>query len=1337
MRKSFCKKLTAVIFVLLLVVETCVLPVAAISQQVISEKQPETDAGLSEQSFETQCAVLNVWNTGYNAEITLTNTGTKTIHNWMLEFQTDDKITDLWNGSIHYQEANIYRIKNAGWNQDIKPGCFITIGYTAQCGEEIKEPQEYRILSFQEQAQENLYEINAVITDAWETGYIMQVSVENLSEAPIEHWQLTFDFEKQIKNLWNAEVEAHSDNGYSIHNTSDNANINIGEKIWFGFEVVTQNYEQSFPQNIKLDKTCFESDTENRDYLDALYAYYGIDRNIEDNDKDGISDIIEMTVLGLHPAMADSDENGILDGDEDYDEDGLSNLLEIELKTDPANADSDYDGLTDGEEQNIYFTNPLEEDTDKDTLTDYEEVQLGTNPLEADEEKFFTQELPQENIDLDSTEEGLLMPTVTMDMAGYISSHVYVSEAEQDVFLSNRSIMGKPIVLYNDNDAGSKNATLTFDISQLEESLGSNNMKNMVICKLDGYVPKPEDSEEDEINKDEKETENYAYVPLDTSYSWEDSSISASIDGSGVYMVVNELEFLNSLGLDFLSPAEAEPDLTMGQADVVFVVDTTTSMSNIIHQVAANIIHLTETLEKEHHLQINFALIEYKDIKENGENSTQIHKNGESAWYLDAAKFAQEVKWLQAWGGGDYPESMVDALGMAATLDYRENAEKFVIAVTDDDYKIENRYGYESLEEVVQTLHDAGIITSVVAPSKVEETYSCMIDEGGVFCDIDEDFSKELEALISIIAAAVNDGTWYLLDTYDYVKLDRAYEELGDVDSDGDGLTDAKELGTLSGADFSGFANNLLSHYRGNLSAAQIQNIANAIDNGYFFKNVYMAISNPKMEDTDMDGIPDSKDAKPRSSVQPARLCHKNFRLHSGVTDVASKKSATIAYNISYDLNFADFFGDNKKYNQRLCKASSVFAGLAYDAGSGESSTAADDYYCISYDKSSSTKRITGAMSRHGFKNIVTYNIGSDTHQTKCYIGIKNVASGKWKKQVVAVIIKGTNGTAAQWSSNFNIGMGLKKGIDADEDWGDVSNHKGFSIAANRVYDKVASYVEDYRDKDIGLVYWVTGHSRGAAIANLLSARLVDDNNKVFAYTFATPNTTTNSSRAFSKYDCIFNTVNARDFVPTVPCTAWGFGRYGKTANITMDSSMKKTWKIRMKGAYKIFKEMANYNEMSEKSLKKLVNALAGITEDRESIYEYGDEEQVLKEKKKKDLFDAKGNVLPQFMPKTMYEEMEKVKGYEVVSSKDVNNYQVKQSPMFFMQLVAATMPGDNELDNNRIKKTSFMWYKVASKYKHAKTELEKAILLKGISHAHYADSYIIIANRAKAANYK
>jgi transglutaminase-like putative cysteine protease len=93
-------------------------------------------------------------------------------------------------------------------------------------------------------------------------------------------------------------------------------------------------------------------------------------------------DILEL----INSSKLDSDNDGIKNHlDTDDDNDGLSDLEEIELGTNPFSKDTDRDGLTDSDEVNNHGTSPLNTDSDSDGLTDsYELLVSDTNPLEYD-----------------------------------------------------------------------------------------------------------------------------------------------------------------------------------------------------------------------------------------------------------------------------------------------------------------------------------------------------------------------------------------------------------------------------------------------------------------------------------------------------------------------------------------------------------------------------------------------------------------------------------------------------------------------------------------------------------------------------------------------------------------------------------------------------------------------------------------------------------------------------------------------------------------------------------------------------------------------------------------
>lgn len=106
-----------------------------------------------------------------------------------------------------------------------------------------------------------------------------------------------------------------------------------------------------------------------------------------DSDGDGCDDCASGFFLPASDG-ADFDGDGMCDsGDDDDDNDGLSDLDESSYGTDPFNNDSDWDGLLDGTEVNANIDlcpNPAIADSDGDTLFDGNEVVAGTNPCAAD-----------------------------------------------------------------------------------------------------------------------------------------------------------------------------------------------------------------------------------------------------------------------------------------------------------------------------------------------------------------------------------------------------------------------------------------------------------------------------------------------------------------------------------------------------------------------------------------------------------------------------------------------------------------------------------------------------------------------------------------------------------------------------------------------------------------------------------------------------------------------------------------------------------------------------------------------------------------------------------------
>lgn len=140
---------------------------------------------------------------------------------------------------------------------------------------------------------------------------------------------------------------------------------------------------------------------------------------------------------------------------------------------------------------------------------------------------------------------------------------------------------------------------------------------------------------------------------------------------------------------------------------------------------------------------------------------------------------------------------------------------------------------------------------------------------------------------------------------------------------------------------------------------------------------------------------------------------------------------------------------------------------------------------------------------------------------------------------VVVITLRGT--LKKEWYSNFDIGKNIRE----------TNVHQGFDNARNFALEKLKMFIGNYGIDRDHTKFLVTGHSRGAAVANLLSKSLIDTygTDNVYAYTFATPNTTLDSEANSSRYSSIFNFVNPEDFIAHIPLSQWGFTKYGTTIN--------------------------------------------------------------------------------------------------------------------------------------------------------------------------------------------
>lgn len=197
----------------------------------------------------------------------------------------------------------------------------------------------------------------------------------------------------------NGKVDLGEDN--PLDDDQDNDGANDGAELSVGLDInnpdtdgdgILDGYEQDWnvssdgndglvnAKDTDSDNDGLLDNEEDKD-LDGIFEPYGGDNGnetnptVQDTDSDGLSDFAEL-------------QNNTNPNSNDTDMDGLEDLDELVIYTTNAtNPFSDGDDLTDGEEVRGdfgYVTDPLQSDTDEDGLYDHEEIDLGYNPLNSD-----------------------------------------------------------------------------------------------------------------------------------------------------------------------------------------------------------------------------------------------------------------------------------------------------------------------------------------------------------------------------------------------------------------------------------------------------------------------------------------------------------------------------------------------------------------------------------------------------------------------------------------------------------------------------------------------------------------------------------------------------------------------------------------------------------------------------------------------------------------------------------------------------------------------------------------------------------------------------------------
>ena len=114
----------------------------------------------------------------------------------------------------------------------------------------------------------------------------------------------------------------------------------------------------------------------------------------------------------------------------------------------------------------------------------------------------------------------------------------------------------------------------------------------------------------------------------------------------------------NSTGKTVVS--ESEDMKIANNADIIFAIDSTGSMGSYIDSVKENLTNFVTSLN-EKGVSLNMSVVEFRDIEEDGTDSTIYYNFDGSKWTSDVNKVIDVFDSIDVSGGGDDPETPIDA----------------------------------------------------------------------------------------------------------------------------------------------------------------------------------------------------------------------------------------------------------------------------------------------------------------------------------------------------------------------------------------------------------------------------------------------------------------------------------------------------------------------------------------------------------------------------------------------------------------------------------------------------------------------------------------------------
>jgi hypothetical protein len=256
-----------------------------------------------------------------------------------------------------------------------------------------------------------------------------------------------------------------------------------------------------------------------------------------------------------------------------------------------------------------------------------------------------------------------------------------------------------------------------------------------------------------------------------------------------------------------------------------------------------------------------------------------------------------------------------------------------------------------------------------------------------------------------------------------------------------------------------------------------------------------------------------------------------NVKRSGNITVVSGDlvQSIHIIQTSEYTSNFCDINNNSielcptDQYNPLLAKYCMALSFEAYNYPNGSSPLLLSTFL---YNHNSSVNQI---LIGQGYGDVLTYNYGQNEEGAHT-IGYKNIYitdnNGHLTTRPIIMVVARGSVTSSDFFSDIK---------------SEFANPTPFEEIADTIYDNTIAYINNRGLENDNPLVVFTGHSLGAATANIAATKMNNNpnygQNKIYCYTFGTPMTVNEGiegNQAIA-YTNIFNILNTNDCVTYMP----------------------------------------------------------------------------------------------------------------------------------------------------------------------------------------------------------